>query len=147
MTQQPWESDFSVPSPDSLKVVAGADPAANAEVAPFVVPAGRLWRPMAFSVVLVQGITQTPRPTLVFDDGATIYSQISSTVQAVSTTARYTWTKPSWERSIGTTPDIHVTVTMPDLVMLAGHRIRTLTPGLGANSDYGVPILYVIEYG
>lgn len=130
------------------KLVSGADPAANAEVS-IVVPAGKYWYPLAISVALVQGITQTPQPILVIDDGTTTFFEAfgSSAAQAVSTTCRYTWAPQlTLTGQVGATTNVHSTAPLPrDLVLGPGFRITTNTLGKGANSDYGVPVLYVVE--
>lgn len=134
----------------TAKVVAGADPAANTE-ASVVVPAGKQWLVLAVSIQLVQGLTQTPQPILVLDDGTTVFFEAfgSSAVQAVSTTCRYTWSPDSpLTGQIGATTNVHSTAPLPEgLILGPGYRVRTSTLGLGANSDYGVPALYVVEYG
>ena len=136
--------------PEALKVVSGADPAANAEVA-VTVPTGKAWKLLAVTVALVQGITQTPQPILVIDDGTTtIFEGFgSSAAQAVSTTCRYSWA-PDLPLSgqVGSGTGVHATAPLPSgLVLPAGARVQTSTLGKGANSDYGVPALYVVEYG
>jgi len=87
------------------------------------------------------------QPILVLDDGAnTIYESVgSSAAQPVSTTGSYTWA-PDIQTSgqIGATPNIRSTGALPELVMLpAGYRTRTVTLGIGANTNYGGPSIYV----
>src|SRR5439155_25886946 len=50
--------------PGNLREVTTANPAAGAEIPDQTVPVGALWRLLSVSVQLVQGITQTPLPTL-----------------------------------------------------------------------------------
>lgn len=52
----------------TLAVFAGSDVAANTEISE-VVPAGQFWNLVSFTVALVQGITQTPQPILMIDEG------------------------------------------------------------------------------
>lgn len=132
--------------------VVGADPAAGVEVS-YTVPAGSTLRLLVVTVSLVQGLTQTPQPTLVVDDGTNIIYQApgssDATGQAASTTARYTWAVglPLTAR-VGTTPNIFAYAPLPDrLIVPATWRIRTVTAGIGANTDYGVPSLLVEDYG
>ena len=136
--------------PEALKVVTGADPAANAEIA-VTVPTGKAWKLLAVSVALVQGATQTPQPILVIDDGTTTFFEGfgSSAAQSVSTTCRYSWAAGlPLSGQVGSGSGVHATAPLPeDLVLPAGSRIQTSTLGKGANSDYGAPALYVIEYG
>lgn len=128
----------------------GADPAANAEFT-VTVPAGKFWEIMSISVALVQGATQTPQPILILDDGTDIVYESfgSSAAQAVSTTCRYNWAPGlTLSAQVGATTNVHSTAPLPlGIVLPAGGRIRSSTLGIGANSDYGQPTFYVIEYG
>lgn len=133
-----------------LAQINGTDPAANAEVSQ-TVPAGKYWELIAVSVVLVQGITNTPQPLLVIDDGADVVYEMfgSSAAQAVSTTCRYNWA-PGCELSgqIGAGVNVHSTAPLPaGLILPPGWRVRTSTVGIAATSDYGVPSFYVAQYG
>jgi hypothetical protein len=131
------------------KEVTGADPAANTE-ASLTVPASKFWWLLSVRVQLVQGITQTPLPFLVLDDGTTAFYEApgSTAAQAVSTTCTYTWAPDvQVTGQIGATPTIRSMGPLPSLLLLGpGFRIRTATQGIGANSDYGVPVAYVIEF-
>ena len=130
------------------QVVTGSDPAAAAEVSE-TVPAGEVWELHAVSVALVQGATQTPQPSLVIDDGTNVIAILpgSTAAQAVSTTCQYTWA-PGLVTSgqIGATTAVRSAGALPDkLVLRPGYRIRTSTVGIGANSNYGAPILHVTK--
>lgn len=131
------------------KRVTGADPAANAELGD-TVPAGKSWWLLSVTVALVQGATQTPQPILVIDDGATsIFESIgSSTAQAVSTTCQYTWAGDvQLTGQVGATTNVHSVAPLPqNLLLPPGYRIRTNTVGIGANSNYGAPSYFVIEF-
>lgn len=133
-----------------VRAVAGTNPAANTEIAE-TVPTDKQWRLLAVSVQLVQGLTQTPQPILVVDDGANVVYESfgASAAQSASTTVRYTWgVGLPLSALIGSTPNIHATAPLPeDLVVNTGWRVRTSTLGIGANSDYGAPVLTVVEYG
>jgi hypothetical protein len=130
-------------------VVLGADPAAGAEFS-VTVPAGEVWGLLGLSVLLVQGITQTPQPILLIDDGTTIIyaSYGASAAQAVSTTARYTWGTDLAQPGalVGATPNIFAVAPLPEnLILPGGWRVRSSTVGIGANSDYGAPALNVVK--
>lgn len=132
----------------AVTVVAGTNPAANTEITE-TVPAGKYWRLLAVSVSLVQGITQTPWPVLILDDGSTtLYESFSgSSAQAVSTTARHTWGVGLTPAIAGATTNVHATGALPrDLLLGPGYRVRTATVGIGVNTDYGAPTLTVVEY-
>lgn len=129
--------------------VNGTNPAANTEFSD-TVPTGKAWRLIAVSVALVQGITQTPQPLLVLDDGTDVIFEGfgSTTAQAVSTTCRYTWAPGlTLTGLVGATTNVHSTAPLPEgFILLPGYRIRSSTVGIGANSDYGAPSYYVVEY-
>lgn len=131
------------------KVILGTNPGANTEISE-TVPDGKYWLVQAISVALVQGATQTPQPILVIDNGTTsIFESFgSSAVQAVSTTCRYTWAPGlAVSGQVGATTDVHALAPLPgELLLPPGYRVKTNTLGKGANSDYGVPALYVVEY-
>ncbi len=132
----------------ALLVVVGSAPAAGAEVAVQVVPAGKLWVPLAYSVSLVQGLTQAPLPALVLDDGANVLVQApgSSAAMAVSTTCQFTWaTGLALSGQLGTGATVVSTGPLPRVLLKEGHRVRTLTAGIGANSQYGAPRFVVAE--
>lgn len=140
--------DFPLPSNVSvIKRVAGANPAANAEISD-TVPAGKWWVLISVSVQLVQGATQTPFPSLVIDDGANITYQAFCGTAAVSaaTTTQLTWAVNL--PSVGAAASTANSGPLPrDFILPAGYRIRTLTTGIGANTDYGVPSYFVCELG
>jgi hypothetical protein len=133
----------------ALVQLNGTNVAANTELSE-TVPAGKFWKLIAVSVALVQGITQTPQPILQLDDGTDVIFESfgSSAAQAASTTCRYTWAPGhTLTAQIGATTNVHSTAPLPaDLVLGPGYRIKTVTLGIGANSDYGAPSLFVVEY-
>jgi len=138
-----------MPVASPLQRVAGANPAAGAEISE-AVPAGKHWRLVSVSVALAQGLTQTPQPILVIDDGANVVWEGfgSSAAQAASTTCQYTWAVGhALSGQVGTGTGVHSTGPLPEgLLLPAGWRVRTSTIGIGANSDYGVPSLLVVEF-
>jgi len=136
-------------STKQLLQVNGTDVAANTEISE-TVPAGKHWELIAVSVALVQGATQTPQPILVLDDGTDVVFESfgSSAAQAASTTCRYTWAPGNpLTGLIGTGTNVHSVAPLPaGLRLPPGYRIRTVTLGIGANSNYGVPSLLVVEW-
>jgi hypothetical protein len=143
----------SLPLPSSLgqlKRVAGTQPGAGVEVTQ-TVPAGKAWWVISVTVQLVQGITQTPLPFLIVDDGTTSIGEYpgSTAAQAVSTTCTYSWSADvQVTGQIGATPTIRSTGPLPSILVLpSGYRIRTATQGIGANSAYGVPSFFICELG
>jgi hypothetical protein len=104
------------------------------------------WVLLAVSVQMVQGITQTPWPSLIIDDGAvTIFQAFSGTAaMSASTTTQHTWA-PNLQ-ALGSAASTANLGPLPDgLVLPPGYRLRTSTTGLGANSNYGAPSYFVCE--
>lgn len=134
----------------NLKRVTGTDPGTNTECSD-TVPAGKTWLLLSYSVLLVQGGANTPQPVLSIDDGTTVFfeSAGSTTVQAISTSCRYTWAGGlQVSGQIGAGAAVHAVAGLPDSLYLgSGCRIRTVTANLSANTDYGAPSIYVVEYG
>jgi hypothetical protein len=131
------------------KGVAGTAVGANTELSD-VVPAGKWWWLISVTVSMVQGATQTPQPILQIDDGTiNIFSSVGATgAMTASTTAQFSWGVGLVVSAlIGTTPNIVATGPLPEfLILKPGSHIKTLTPGLGANSAYGTPRYYVCEF-
>jgi hypothetical protein len=142
-----------MPSFDELALYTvqktGTDVAANTEFSE-TVPTGKAWQLISVSVALVQGATQTPQPILIIDNGSTVIFENfgSSAAQAVSTTCQYTWSAGlTLSGQVGATTNVHSTSGLPaNLVLNAGYRIRSSTIGIGANSNYGSPAIFVMEY-
>lgn len=109
---------------------------------------GKSWYLMAVSVSLVQGLTQTPNPQLIIDDGTNIlYQSVPfASAQNVSTTTVYTWA-PGLSLSGGGAATTATNSIPAHLVLPGGFRIRTVTAGKGANTDYGTPFYWVCELG
>jgi hypothetical protein len=132
--------------------IQAADPAAGSEVT-YTVPTGVSIGLVSLSVNCVQGLTQTPWPILVIDDGTDILfaSPGSTAAQAVSTTCRYTWGQDvAVSGQIGSGAAIYsigaLMTGMHRIPLGPGYRIRTITTGIGANTDYGVASLWVVQY-
>jgi hypothetical protein len=136
-------------SPQALpQLETGSNPAANTEFS-VTVTSGEVWRLLAVTVSLAQGLTQTPLPSLVIDNGTTTLMILpgSTTAQAVSTTCQYTWA-PGLLTSgqIGATTGVRSVGALPEgLVLQGGWRVTSSTSGIGANSDYGAPTLLVVK--
>jgi hypothetical protein len=106
------------------------------------------WYLFGVSVNLVQGITQTPFPSLVIDDGANIVFQAFAGTAALSasTTAQYSWA-PNLPATGGAAATAATGPLPANLVLPSGFRIRTITTGIGANTNYGAPSYFVCELG
>ena len=131
------------------RVFTGTNVAANTEWLE-TVPAGKVWEVISVTAVIVQGATQTPQPVLVIDDGATvIYESFgASDAQATSTTCRYTWgVGHPLTAKAGATTNVHSVAPLPrSLFLRGGSRIGSNTIGIGANTDWGAPVIFVMQY-
>jgi hypothetical protein len=128
----------------AIKTVVGADPAAGAEFTAEVVPAGVYWILLGATVECVQGATQTPWPSIVLDDGTNVLARSLSgtTAQNASVTTQHTWGTMTLS---GGGAGLASTGTLPRMLLLASYRIRSLTGGIGANTNYGGPRYTVAE--
>lgn len=125
----------------------GTNPGANTEIS-VTVPAGKFWELLAVAFTLAQGLTQTPLPDLIIDDGTNVIYQApcASSAQNASVTARY-FAAPGLTLGAGGAAT-RINSPLPSgLILPGGSRVRTSTSGLGANSDYGPPLLLVVEAG
>jgi hypothetical protein len=129
------------------KLITGSDPAAGAECSD-AVPTGKAWQLLSWAVTLAQGITQTPLPDLIIDDGTSVIYQapLASSAQNASVTAQY-FAAPGLTLGAGGAAT-RINAPLPlGLILPAGFRIRTVTAGIGANSNYGSPRIFVVEHG
>lgn len=124
----------------------GSNPAANNEFS-VTVPTGQYWLLQAVTVSLVQGLTQTPQPVLVVDDGTTAIFQGfgASSAQNSSVTTQYTWA-PGNTLTAGGAATVATAPLPAGLVLGPGYRIRSSTIGIGANSDYGAPGIFYVKF-
>lgn len=108
----------------------------------------RAWLLLGYSVSCVQGATQTPFPSLVVDDGTNIIFQGFCGTAAInaSVTAQCSWAPGLI--AVGSGASTANTGPLPEgLVLPPGYRVRTLTTGIGANTNYGSPTIFVSELG
>lgn len=129
-----------------VKTVAGTDPAANTECSD-TVPTGKTWRLLAYSVQLAQGATQTPLPSLTITDGTTTLCSFPGASAAVSasTTSQMTWA-PSQVLTAGAALTFNTAPIPFGLLLPAGYKLVTSTSGKGANTNYGAPTIWIVEY-
>jgi hypothetical protein len=131
--------------PGNLRLIAGTNPAAAAEITE-AVPTGAAWKLHALSAQLVTDATVANRNVrLMADDGANIYVMSDANyAHPGSTTLAYS-AKALPTQAVGAST--FVNIPWPhDLVLPAGHRIRTLTQNIQAGDNWGVPLLYVEEW-
>jgi hypothetical protein len=127
-----------------LKTVAGANPAAGAEISD-AVPANKVWRLTAVLLTLVTDANVAARRVhLVIDDGATVfYRRGSNATQAASLTQNYLFCSEAGEAPVR---DLYAADPLPVIDLPAGARIKTVTVNKQAGDDYAPPIYYVEEF-
>lgn len=135
----------SVEGPGAIRSVAGTDPAANVEISE-VVPTGARWRLRAIDAALVTDANVANREvTLTIDDGANVLAEVTTGVaQAASVTRRYSFAQ-GVQRVTAAASTI-IGAPAPDLILLAGWRIRTVTTALQVTDNWGAPRLCVEEW-
>jgi hypothetical protein len=134
----------------TIKTVATADPAANAELTatvPGSASAPKYWKLLAVTVQLVQGATQTPLPNLVLTDGTSEFFSAPGASAAVSaaTTTQMTWA-PNLTLTAGAALTRNYAPIPVGLVLPFGYKVTTVTTGIGANTNYGIAQIWVVEY-
>lgn len=136
-----------------LTTVAGADAANGAEAGTITVPAGHAYKLLMYSVALVTDANAANRwVSLVLDDGTTVLCRMQSKSQL---TASLT-VQMSWGVQLGNGASGAALVTggaidcgLPEdkrLLLKAASRIRTITTGIQATDNYGVPTATIIDY-
>jgi hypothetical protein len=128
-----------------MRSFTGTNPAANVEFSE-TVPTGARWRLVALSVALVTDANVANRvPTLIVDDGALTYLESSVGGNLVASTT-YQITASAFGVANAFTPLAQGIPLPPDLILLAGHRMRSTTLNRQVGDDYGAPQLYVEEW-
>lgn len=128
-----------------LRVVPIANPAAGAEVV-VTVPGGSVWRPISLVTTLATSAVVAVRgPSLIVDDGSTTVMRLpQGGTQAASLSVVNTWANGSGSPA-GTSATGAQSVPLPDLVMPAGYRLRTLTNLIDVGDQYSAVALWVEE--
>jgi hypothetical protein len=144
----PWPGGLareSVEGPGVLRSFTGTNPAPGAEVSE-TVPTGARWIVRALRVTLVtSAAVATRRVHVIIDDGATVLLDVDAgDTQVASLTQVYH--AAAWGYAPPLADTIAVIPLPPDVFMLAGWRIRTLTTLLQGADDYSAPQLTVEEW-
>jgi hypothetical protein len=132
-------------SPGQLRSITGTTPGAGAEISE-TVPVLAQWRLIAFKFQFASAAAVANRfPQVTLDDGANIYSVTgTSTPQVALLTLAYTAAA-----GLGYNQPVETPAMIPlphNLLMFAGHRIRTSTPGLQAADQYSAVQYFVEEW-
>ena len=132
--------------PQNLQILNIANPAAGAEII-LTVPAGQAFNVRSMRFRLVTSATAGTRTvTLLYDDGTNIYAQIDPVMDhAASLTTDYTFTLDiGYKQASGNRPVCNN--SLPNLYLLAGHRLRTLTTNLAAGDQFSLVYLQLQRY-
>jgi hypothetical protein len=103
----------------------------------FTVPVGQRWRILSFTAALTTAVAVANRfVSLLLDDGANVYALIpGGTVQVASLT--YTYTFADSTQNAANINNVFTAPLPSNLIMPAGHRIRTATAGLQGADQWG----------
>lgn len=127
----------------TMRSIAGADPAAGAEISE-TVPTNARWRLWGFTFTLVTDATAANRVVdVALDDGAAIYYRASvPTAQTASQTVIYSAAPQGVAQGV---TNLRALVPLPTpCPLFQGHRIRTVTQALQAGDNFGAP-QYLVE--
>jgi len=143
-----WPGGFmqaGVDGPGWGRVVVGTTPAAGAEINE-TVPTNARWRLRSIVFSLTTGAAVANREVLLLiNDGVNTYARIPSGFsQAASLSRNYEF------GLLGTRYDAAVAIQtvapVPDLILMAGHKITTATTNLQAADQYSAPQYEVEEW-
>lgn len=134
----------------ALRLIAGTQPAAGAEISE-TVPAGARWQLLSFKARFVASAAVANRSwNLLLDDGATRYltAQTNATATPASVTLDVVWAPGLADSRNVVTGNINLqTEPLPNPTeLLAGHRIRTSTNLLQAGDQWDTIEYVVLEW-
>jgi hypothetical protein len=133
----------AVPGSGNILSVASADPAAGAEYT-HSVPAGKIWRIISLVLPFTTAVAvANRRPVLTIDDGANIVYRAPVSADIPASQAAFIIAAPYAPSTVGVN---NFLVPIPELILPAGYRIRTLTTLIQGADDYGVARLMVEEW-
>lgn len=126
------------------KVIVLGDPAAGAQYTTQTVPAGKAWAVVGFEGTLVTTAGGSARFfTIDMDDGTNVFHIAPAAgSQAASLTRNY----HGGENIPSLAVDVHITVTIPRNLLVAGERVVFKTTNLAGGDNWGFGFLRVYEY-
>jgi len=128
-----------------IRSITGTDPAANTEISE-TVPTNARWRLIGLAVPFVADANVANRVIVVtFDDGTNVYLRAPA---AGNVTAGQTVqvSLGAFGHTANSFTQVWPSVSVPDLVLMGGHRIRTVTSGIQVGDNYGGPQYLVEEW-
>lgn len=128
-----------------IRSVTGTAPAAGAEVTE-VVPVNARWKLRTFRFVFTTSATVATRAVvLVIDDGTNALFAIEApTSQAASLTNQYNYSQIGGRFGLGV--GNNQSISIPDIILAPGWRVRTSTVALQAGDQYTAPQYNVEEF-
>jgi hypothetical protein len=144
-----WPNTLLRPSIEGqglLRSLAGATPAAGAEIAE-TVPVGVRWHLLALKVQLATSATVANRiPRLILDDTVNAFFVAEPNAALVaSSTYQVQWAAGISGSTIGSSNGVYLPLPSP-LLLSQSWRIRTLTSGIQAGDQYGSVAYLVREW-
>lgn len=143
---QAWPNgkiESSVEGRGLIRLITGTNPAAGVEISE-TVPTGARWRIISFRFTFLTDATVANRqPRIALDDGTSIYyRQANSTVHGASLSFSYNALGSS-AGNMATGADLSLILPLLHILM-AGHKITTVTALLQAGDNFDAPS-YVVE--
>lgn len=127
--------DGAKDGPGTQQATEGTDPATGSEVSE-TVPANTIWRIHSLEVALTTDGSGTPRIQLLIGDGNFVhYRGISESTQPTGATEEYIFGSIGMSRA--SVDGVHFIPIPEDLLLSAGHRIRT--SGIDAGDGWAAP--------
>lgn len=128
-----------------LRSITGTLPAAGAEIVE-TVPTATRWRLLAFRYSLTTAVAAANRESnLNIDDGVNIYiTDTPSQTQVASTTFAYSY-QIGVQKLAALQANVS-TIPLPNIIVEAGHRIRTITANIQGADAYTAPQYLVEEW-
>jgi len=138
--------ESSLDSAGFVRTISGSDPAGNTEASE-TVPSGARWQLLMWAITYTTSSAPADRLVQVtFDDGATVYLTVPTpSVQQANKAWRHSFAQGLSLTTIANAPSLLQGAPF-DMILPAGHRIRTATVSMQVGDDYGAPLYTVREW-
>ena len=137
--------ESSISGPGFMRSITGTNPAVGAEISE-TVPAGARWKLHALRFELVTDGNAANRGVLLdLGNGAdTYHATRQHDIQILSLTRQYNYSLQTYFLAAVNFSEFHN--ILPDIIMPAGHVLKTVTGSIQAGDNYGAPQLLVEEW-
>jgi len=133
-----------------FKLVTPADPALGSQHATIIVPSGKLWRPIAFTLSLTTDATVVDRASALIINAqggtGTVASLRSATGESKVGGASSTNASVFLAGAVGVTNDVGSLASIPEIMLLPGWGIRNFIASLQAGDQISDVRLLVEEW-